>query len=293
MTFPFKCEADQWNEWQCVADTIFALPGERLHTFRQHCVGYHSGSAQCFRQISSHPSINRRLSPSINRTDSKHKNQKNRTDYLTDTRKLFVDKKSQQAQPSVGRGHNVKRLSGYRKPKLRDFEEKRIEYITEETATEKAKKSISLSQELSHAQKQGGDAGPFPHDGRGCYQCAMKMAKKHVVKDSVFQNSDFPGNSYECFDVENLGSSKIALEAHKLCEKSCQDERYPDFGRCMAWSMKMKSKPPYSCCLKNQISELVPTSRVISGVMATLDGGLANMKVTIVRSHEMRNTVEW
>jgi hypothetical protein len=35
MTFPFKCSADSWSKWQCVADTVMAIPAHRVKPFRK------------------------------------------------------------------------------------------------------------------------------------------------------------------------------------------------------------------------------------------------------------------
>jgi hypothetical protein len=41
MTFPFKCSADSWSKWQCVADTVMAIPAHRVKPFRKcMCVIY-------------------------------------------------------------------------------------------------------------------------------------------------------------------------------------------------------------------------------------------------------------
>ena len=38
--WPFKCEPDAWNKWQCVADTLVALPAVSLEAYRSTCLGY-------------------------------------------------------------------------------------------------------------------------------------------------------------------------------------------------------------------------------------------------------------
>ncbi len=39
MTWPFKCEAEAWDLWSCVADTMIALPAKGLRHFRATCLG--------------------------------------------------------------------------------------------------------------------------------------------------------------------------------------------------------------------------------------------------------------
>ena len=37
--WPFKCEGNAWNHWQCVADTAVALPAPKLAAYRKFCLG--------------------------------------------------------------------------------------------------------------------------------------------------------------------------------------------------------------------------------------------------------------
>jgi len=38
--WPFKCEPDAWNAWECVADTLVAVPTVSLAAYRSACLGY-------------------------------------------------------------------------------------------------------------------------------------------------------------------------------------------------------------------------------------------------------------
>jgi hypothetical protein len=37
--WPFKCDASDWNRWQCVGDALVSVPGDRMEAFRRHCLG--------------------------------------------------------------------------------------------------------------------------------------------------------------------------------------------------------------------------------------------------------------
>lgn len=37
--WPFKCEDKAWGEWECVADTMVALPAHALPRYRRACLG--------------------------------------------------------------------------------------------------------------------------------------------------------------------------------------------------------------------------------------------------------------
>jgi len=162
-------------------------------------------------------------------------------------------------------------------------------------------KGKTRAEALALETRQGGDEGPNPHDGRGCYQCAVRMAARHVSADTTYTNTDLPGHDFTCFGVEEAHVGFQYEKGAKQCEDSCALQRYPTLGRCQAWSFKQRSQPPHMCCLKDGVSDQVPSSHMAAGVLSSQHlvdpslghGGLAEMLVGFARPDETRDEAQW
>lgn len=232
LTFPFACAEPAAAAWGCAADTIIAVPGPRLHSFRQACIGYSSQEAQCFVRVAhSHGShapgaaqkrqppafAQRRLGrrdDSVNGTDSSH--------------------------GPVGRRlsgpRGVKSIGGASRP-VRPRETHELDrWGADEWADGVASPEGGRRRPIARAEvvargtaasaliATGGDNGPTPHDGRGCMSCALRLRNRHAAVDSTFFNTDYPGNDYKCIGVDSVSAS-LPRGRSRGCRLSCHSHR--------------------------------------------------------------------
>ena len=198
------------------------VPGHRVNSFRQTCVGYRAGPASCFasassaalfsssssKWTSSSPKDTRRLSVEeeeeynpglvLIEAEGERRLQNSTTTIST------VDTARQQKVRHHGGPSGIKSIEGrgrVRKPRdthelfdltsstadsdrsssgggfirAQDRRSKRQGSDNKLTSPPSGASQASIKAAVQAAVAAGTDAGPRPHDGRGCFQCAARM----------------------------------------------------------------------------------------------------------------------